>query len=148
MSRTAAAEQIIRSLAEGGSISYVECAGEMAALTQTDLDDAHDRHIVQAAMLIARERLIRAKVPAVRTVPKYGYVRMTHEDLVQGYGTERVRRGRRQFTRSGRAAEAADPEQLSGEARLKRDRMLTTAQAVAGIESRRAQRKRPLSVAD
>lgn len=145
MSRTDAAEQIINGLAEGDGIGYVECAADMSEATGVELDGIRDRHVVQAAMRAASERMMRdEKVPGVRTVRSFGWVRMTHEDLVQRYAAERDRRGRRQFTRLGRAAQAADPEQLTGEARLKRDHHLNVARAVAGIEDRRSRRLRPL----
>jgi hypothetical protein len=93
----------------------------------------------------ASERMMRdEKVPGVRTVRKFGWVRMSAEDLIQRYAADRDRRGRQQFKRLGRAAQVADPEQLSGEARLKRDHHLHTARSVAGIEERRSRRLRPL----
>lgn len=145
MSRTDAAEQIIRGLAEGtGELGYHQAAEQLAELTGTELTDRGDRHLVQAAIRLAGERLIRAGLPPMRTVPQFGWVRMTHEDLVQRYAAERDVRGRRQFGRLARAAEAADPEQLTGEARLKRDHHLNAARAVAGIEARKARRLRPL----
>jgi hypothetical protein len=145
MSRTDAAEAIIQGLGEGDGIGYVECAADISEATGVELDGVRDRHIVQAAMRAASERMMRdEKVPGVRTVRRFGWVRMSDEDLVQRYAAERDRRGRRQFTRLGRAAQVADPEKLTGEARLKRDHHLNVARAVAGIEDRRARRLRPL----
>lgn len=145
MSRTDAAEQIIRALAEGDGIGYVECAAELSEMTGVEVDGMRERHVVQAAMREASERLMRDdKEPGVRTVRKFGFIRLSHEDLVQKYAADRERRGRQQFTRLGRSVQVADPEQLTGEARLKRDHYLHAARAVAGIEERRGRRLRPL----
>lgn len=139
MSRVEACEEIIRGLEPDEDISKSVAVTEVSALT--GMPETEDSVI--AAMRSASERLIQQKIPGVRNVRKFGWVRMTDQDLIERYGVDRERRGRRQFRRLGRAAAAADPEKLTGEARLRRDFQMSVATWVAEIENRRAQRRRP-----
>lgn len=144
ISQVAAAEQVIRALAAGDGIDYVGAAAALSELTGVELTSAWDRARVQKAMRAASEHLIcDERVPGVRNVRRYGWVRMTDEELVRRYAVERDRRGRRQFSRLGRAAETADPERLTVEARLMRDHHMRVVRAVTVIEQQRAKRLRP-----
>lgn len=138
-SRVAACLDIIQALEPDQDIAKAYAVAEVSERTGMD----ETEHAVSAAMREASERLIADGVPGVRNVRRFGWVRMTHEDLIQRYGAEREKRGRRQFRRLGRAAAAADPEQLTGEARLKRDFQIHAAARLAELEGRRAQRLRP-----
>lgn len=142
-SRVAACLDIIRALDPDEDIAKALAVEAVAERTGMD----EDERSVMGAMREASERLIADGVPGVRTVRRFGWVRMTHEDLIQRYGADRERRGQRQFRRLGKAAAAADPEQLTGEARLRRDFQVNTAARLAEIEGRRAQRLRPRLIA-
>ena len=140
MSRVEACLSIIRDLEAGGDIAKAYAVDAVAELTGL----GEDERGVVAAMREASERLIADGVPGVRNVPKFGWIRMSHDDLIQRYGTDRERRGRRQFRRLGRAVEAADPEQLTGESRLRRDSQMHMARRIEELEGRRSSRRRPL----
>lgn len=144
VSMKSACIDIIRSLSEDDGVTYDDCVARMCEAT--DLDDI-TRHDALAAMRQASEALIADGEPGVRNVRGFGWIRMTPEKLLR-HAEARDDRGRRQFLRSGLAAQTADPERLTWQDRQRRDARINAARRVQELTGRRSRKLRPLPPAE